>query len=140
MKIPEKTWHEEHSERRSKADRLADWVADKMGSWSFIIYQSIFFTAWIAINMIGYMYHWDPYPFILLNLFVGLQSSYAAPIIMMSQNRSAERDRVQARADYETNVRAKEEIEQLQNSLSRIENDKLDKILTLIQKEKENRN
>ena len=79
------------------------------------------------------MKHWDVYPFILLNLIFSTQAAYAAPIIMMAQNRQNERDRAQAQADYQTNIDSKKEIEALQIQLSKIEIDKLDKIIELLQ-------
>src|SRR5450432_487643 len=103
-----------------------------MGSWTFIITQTIFVILWMALNIIGLMYHWDVYPFILLNLLFSTQAAYAAPIIMMAQNRQSERDREQAQADYDTNVAAKKEIEALQIMLAGIETDKLDKIIALL--------
>ncbi|MDB5195587.1 MAG: hypothetical protein JWO84_771 [Parcubacteria group bacterium] len=114
--------------------RFADQVASFMGSWKFIIIQTVLVALWMIFNIIAFLGHWDPYPFILLNLLFSTQAAYAAPIIMMSQNRSAERDRVQAFADYETNAKAESEIEDLQMSLSRIENEKLDKILALLER------
>ena len=76
---------------------------------------------------------WLCQAFILLNLVFSTQAAYAAPIIMMSQNRAAERDRAQAQNDYETNVAAKEEIEQLMRRLDAIEENKLDKILKILE-------
>ena len=86
--------------------------------------------------MIAYFKHWDPYPFILLNLLFSTQAAYAAPIIMMSQNRQNDRDRIQAAADYKTNIEAKIEIEALQKQLSKIEIEKLDKILKIMEEMK----
>jgi uncharacterized membrane protein len=63
-----------------------------MGSWTFIIAQSIFVGAWIILNLVALLRHWDAYPFILLNLLFSTQAAYAAPIIMMSQNRQAQKD------------------------------------------------
>lgn len=88
----------------------------------------------MTINIIGFIKQWDAYPFILLNLVFSTQAAYAAPIIMMAQNRQSERDRMQADADYETNCRAKEEIEELQKRLNAIESEKLDKIITMLEK------
>jgi len=85
-------------------------------------------------NVVGFIYHWDVYPYILLNLVFSTQAAYAAPIIMMAQNRQNERDRAQANADYETNLEAKREIEELLEKLNSIEIDKLDKILAILQK------
>ena len=82
--------------------------------------------------MIVILFHWDAYPFILLNLIFSTQAAYAAPIIMMSQNRQNERDRVQAQNDYKTNIDAKLEIEALQIQLSKIESEKLESIIVLL--------
>jgi uncharacterized membrane protein len=127
------TWHEKHSSSLNFAQRLADKVANGMGSWSFIITQSIIVGIWMILNIIAYLRHWDPYPFILLNLLFSTQAAYAAPIIMMSQNRQSERDRLQAMEDYKTNCDAKMEIEELQRRLNEIEVQKLDKIITMIE-------
>ncbi len=136
----ETTWHEEHEIASTIGQRLADKVASGMGSWRFIIYQSIFVLFWMMVNVIAYFKHWDPYPFILLNLLFSTQAAYAAPIIMMSQNRQNDRDRMHAAADYKTNVEAKLEIEALQEHLSKIEIDKLDKILKMMEEMKDKLN
>jgi uncharacterized membrane protein len=126
------TWHERHRSKLRFGQLLADKLALGMGSWPFIIAQTIIILIWVLLNIIGYIYHWDPYPFILLNLLFSVQAAYAAPVIMMSQNRQSERDRHQALDDYRTNKEAKKEIEELQIILSRIENDKLNEILKLL--------
>ena len=131
-----KTWLDKHKETLTYGQRIADSVANGMGSWGFIIGQSIFVLIWMALNVIGLIQHWDPYPFILLNLIFSTQAAYAAPIIMMSQNRQSERDRLQAQADYQTNIDAKKEIEDLTIMLNRIEVDKLDKIIAMLEEMK----
>ena len=93
----------------------------------------------MGLNIIGFIYHWDAYPFILLNLVFSTQAAYAAPIIMMAQNRQNERDRMQAQEDYQTNVEAKEEIEALTLKLNTIEVDKLDKIIKMLEEMKKDR-
>src|SRR4249920_3529641 len=98
---------------------LADRVAETVGSWRFIIIQSVLLAIWIILNMIAFINHWDPYPFILLNLVLSFQAAYAAPIIMMSQNRQSEIDRRHAEHDYRINVKAELEIELLHNKLTR---------------------
>jgi uncharacterized membrane protein len=128
-----KNWHEKHTDSMSFGQRLADSVATGMGSWRFIIIQSVIVAVWMLLNIIAYIDHWDPYPYILLNLLFSTQAAYAAPIIMMAQNRQNERDRLQANEDFRTNVEAKKEIEELQLRLNAIEVDKLDKILALLQ-------
>lgn len=137
MEIPEKNWHEQESDTRTWGEKLADSVAEGMGSWRFIIIQTLIVLVWMTLNVIGIAFQWDPFPFILLNLLFSTQAAYAAPIIMMSQNRQSDRDRAQAKADYETNLRAKEEIEELQTRLARIEDDKLDQIFKILQEIKD---
>jgi uncharacterized membrane protein len=129
-------WHQLHHQRLTPGQKVADSVARVMGSWIFIIIQTAMIMVWIAFNLTAYINHWDPYPFILLNLLFSTQAAYAAPIIMMAQNRQNQRDRVQAKSDFETNRAAKKEIEELQKSLARIEDEKLNKILELIEKKK----
>ena len=129
-----KTWLDKHRETLTFGQRIADSVANGMGSWAFIIGQTIFVIIWMTLNVIGFIRHWDVYPFILLNLIFSTQAAYAAPIIMMAQNRQSERDRLQAQADFDTNIEAKLEIEALQKQLNKIEIEKLDRIITMLEK------
>ena len=131
-----KTWLDKHKETLTYGQRIADAVAKGMGSWTFIIGQSIFVMIWMALNVVGFIRHWDVYPFILLNLIFSTQAAYAAPIIMMAQNRQGERDRMQAQEDYRCNVDAKLEIEALQMQLTNIETEKLDKIIKMLEEMK----
>ena len=87
-----KTWHEKYHEKLSFGDHVSDMVAKGMGSWKFIIIQTILVVLWMVLNIVGFIFHWDVYPFILLNLLFSTQAAYAAPIIMMSQNRQNIRD------------------------------------------------
>lgn len=132
-----KTWHDLHLSSYTFGDKLADKVASGMGSWNFIIIQSIIVLIWMALNVVGFIQHWDPYPFILLNLLFSTQAAYAAPIIMMAQNRQSDRDRAQALNDYQTNLEAKLEIESLQQQLNKIEVEKLDKIIEMLKEMKQ---
>ena len=129
-----RNWHESHAKRLTKGDRIADRVAAFIGSWAFIIGQSGIMAAWIVVNtlaLFGFI-RFDEYPFVFLNLFMTAEAAFATPLILMSQNRSAERDREHAQTDFEVNVAAKAEIEQLMKTLARIENDKLDKIIAAL--------
>ncbi|MCB8968967.1 MAG: DUF1003 domain-containing protein [Chloroflexota bacterium] len=90
--------------------RAADWVATVIGSWRFIIGQSILLLIWVILNVTAWIKHWDPYPFILMNLVMSLQAAFTAPVIMMSQNRQATRDRLEAHNDFLINQKAEEEI------------------------------
>ncbi len=90
--------------------RIADWLVIAIGSWRFIIGQSTLLALWVVLNVVAYARHWDPYPFILMNLFLSLQAAYTAPVIMMSQNRQNQRDRLEAHNDYLINQKAEVEI------------------------------
>jgi len=134
-------WHRKHTESLSFGNRLADAVANGMGSWRFIIIQTILVVLWMTLNILAFVSHWDVYPFILLNLLFSTQAAYAAPIIMMAQNRQNDRDRQHAEADYQTNIDAKIEIEALAVKLNSLEVDKLDKIIIMLEelKKKDNK-
>jgi uncharacterized membrane protein len=98
------------TERMTLAQRGADTLAAVMGSWKFIVIQSVFLIGWVVLNVTAWASRWDPYPFILMNLALSLQAAYTAPIIMMSQNRQADRDRLEAHNDYELNKKSEVEI------------------------------
>jgi uncharacterized membrane protein len=132
--MEQNNWHDQHVETSTFGQRLSDKIANGMGSWNFIIWQTIIVLIWMALNIVGFVNHWDTYPFILLNLIFSTQAAYAAPIIMMSQNRQSQRDRIQADNDYQTNVEAKKEIEALQIQLNKLETEKLDKIIKMLEK------
>jgi uncharacterized membrane protein len=100
--------------------RIADQVAATMGSWKFIIIQSIILLVWIILNVTAFMEQWDPYPFILLNLALSFQAAYAAPFIMMSQNRQQDIDRQSAEHDHQINIKAELEIELLHQKLDEL--------------------
>jgi uncharacterized membrane protein len=106
-----------HDERLTLGQRAADSLASAMGSWMFISVQSVLLVIWIALNITAWIEHWDPYPFILLNLALSFQAAYAAPIIMMSQNRQAAKDRLMAEEDYRINSKAEEELKAVMRHL-----------------------
>lgn len=97
-------------EQTTLSQRMADRFARLVGSWKFIIIQTIVLGVWIVLNLVAYVNHWDPYPFILMNLVLSMQAAYSAPILMMSQNRQAERDRIEAHNDFLINQKAEVEI------------------------------
>ena len=110
----------EFEEQLTVGQRVADRVAEIIGSWRFIIIQSMLLAVWITLNITAYIYRWDPYPFILLNLALSFQAAYSAPIIMMSQNRQSEKDHLQAKNDYEVNLKAELEIMQLHEKFNEL--------------------
>ncbi len=103
----------QHQTKASAGDRAADKVAAKFGSWSFLGYMTALIIVWISANAVAWGLSWDPYPFILLNLVFSTQASYAAPVILLAQNRSADRDRLQAEHDFAVNERAEAKIDLL---------------------------
>lgn len=121
--------------RLSFGERIADQVAAVMGSWRFIIAQSCFLAVWVILNVVAVVRHWDPYPFILLNLILSFQAAYAAPIIMMSQNRQAAIDRQEAKHDYEINMKAELEIELLHDKITLLKEEEIAELIKLVQKQ-----
>jgi len=105
--------------RRTYSQALSDNIALYAGSWTFIIIFGVALLIWIMLNIKGAKI-WDPYPFILLNLFLSVMAAIQAPIILMSQNRSGQRDRHKSERDYMINRKAEKEIENMQKDLDEI--------------------
>jgi len=127
----------EHSREKHKStfgQKAADKVASWVGSWKYIIVQSVVLIIWMILNVVSIIEHWDPYPFIFLNLVVAFVAVYTAPIILMSQNRSEERDRKKFEIDLATDRKSEKEIEEIKTQLNRIEHDKIKKILEILEK------
>jgi uncharacterized membrane protein len=111
-------FHRLFGRNQSFGDRLSDKVAAVGGSWGFIVTFSIILIGWTALNTLVLARHaFDPYPFIFLNLMLSMVAALQAPIIMMSQNRQAAKDRLEDRIDYETNAHAAAEIDRVQEKL-----------------------
>ena len=91
---------QDEQEVRTFGQRAAENIAEFVGSWKFIIGQSALLVIWLVLNIMAVTMAWDPYPFILMNLFLSLQAAYTAPIILMSQNRQTEKDRRILYGDY----------------------------------------
>src|SRR5512143_3157210 len=94
---------------RSRGDRVADRIASWVGSWTFIIAQTAIVIVWMVVNLVAWTKHWDPYPFILLNLTLGIQAAYSAPILMISQNRQARLSERRNHLDLQINMLAEQE-------------------------------
>jgi uncharacterized membrane protein len=122
-------------ERLTPGQRIADAVARNMGSWRFIIIQSCLLASWVAVNAAAWNQHWDPYPFILLNLALSFQAAYAAPIIMMSQNRQEAKDRLRAEEDYRINIRAEMEVAAINARLDQLAGAQWELLLALQQEQ-----
>lgn len=109
-----------HKAQLTIGQRAADIMTKFLGSWTFIFYFLAFLFLWMGVNTFAIAIRWDSYPFILLNLTLSTIAALHAPIIMMSQNRQAERDRITAKYDYEVNRKAEREIRQMQKDLEEI--------------------
>jgi len=101
--------------------RAADFITKWAGSWTFILSFFIFLILWMSANVLMWINKWDPYPFILLNLVLSCLAAIQAPIILMSQNRTNQRDRMMAEYDYKVNRKAEKGIQAIQKQLNRIE-------------------
>jgi uncharacterized membrane protein len=133
LRFPE-TWGPHHApvnirhvgDQRTPGERVADGVAASVGSWPFIVIQSVLLALWVVAN--GFLIRdwlggrpFDPYPFILLNLVLSFQAAYTGPVVMMSQNRQAARDRDDAEHDYEVNREALDRLRRLEEGQTRIQ-------------------
>jgi uncharacterized membrane protein len=112
-----KNVHVLHRERLTFGQRVSDKLAEVAGSWRFILSFGVFLGAWILVNTVALIHHWDKYPYILLNLMLSMLAALQAPVIMMSQSRQEARDRIRAEHDYEVNLKAEIEIQQLHQKL-----------------------
>jgi uncharacterized membrane protein len=118
-----------HAESLSFGERLADQVARFGGSWTFLLIFGSVLLLWVIVNSVLLSRAFDPYPYILLNLFLSMVAAVQAPIIMMSQNRQAAKDRLQATHDYEVNLKAEIEIMALHEKLDEMRHKDLAELL-----------
>jgi CRP/FNR family transcriptional regulator, cyclic AMP receptor protein len=121
-------------EEMTFGERIADEVARFGGSWTFIIIFAVVLLIYTAVNIVLRGRAWDPYPFILLNLFLSMLAAIQAPVIMMSQNRQDTKDRVRGELDYDVNRRAESEIQTLSNRLNML-NDKIGDVDDLLRQQ-----
>jgi len=115
-----KNHHPALGHRLTFGQRAADNLSGFAGSWGFILSFLAFVVVWMIINVMMIIYRWDPYPFILLNLILSCLAAIQAPVILMSQNREAQRDRLHMQYDYQVNVKAEREIRDMQRDLEEI--------------------
>ncbi|MCK4428984.1 MAG: DUF1003 domain-containing protein [Candidatus Aenigmarchaeota archaeon] len=119
-KILEKDAHLIHKRKLTLGQKASDDLTRFCGSWSFIIFLSIFITLWISLNITAYFGRWDKWPFIILNLILSCLATIQAPIILMSQNREEERAKIKRERDYLINRKAEREVENIQKDLYEI--------------------
>lgn len=117
---------EEYLRKTTWSDRIADRIASFGGSWKFITYFAVFLETWIVWNLLPFAYHFDSPPFILLNLCLSFIAAFQAPVIMMSQNRQAAREKHESIIDFAINYKSEQEIDDMQSQLHRIEDELLE--------------
>jgi len=122
-----------HLEARTLGEVASDRIAAIIGSWRFILIQSGFLFLWLGLNVVAWVGHWDPYPFILLNLVLSFQAAFTAPIIMMAQNRESDIDRHKAQLDYDVNLRAELDITALHQKLDVLREQDIARLIGLIE-------
>lgn len=118
---------------RTYGEYLADRIAAIVGSWTFILVQSALLALWITLNVVAWIQHWDPYPFILLNLVLSFQAAFTAPILMMAQNRQSAIDRQKAQLDYDVNLRAELDIEALHEKVDLLRQEDITRLVGLLE-------
>jgi uncharacterized membrane protein len=112
---------EAHIENQTTlSDRISDIVTDFVGSWKFLLFQTVVFILWVSVNIYFASKPFDPYPFIFLNLIMALETVYTTPLIMMSQNRQETRDRVRDDADFEADINAEKNIELVRKEIEEL--------------------
>lgn len=115
-----KNFYDVEKEIRTYEQKLSDRLTNFMGSWTFLTLFGLFCFTWVGANIYGWVNRWDPYPFIFLNLTLSLMAAIQAPIILMSQSREAQKEKVRANVDFETNKKAEEEIQELKKDIDEI--------------------
>jgi uncharacterized membrane protein len=127
-------WHKTHKQNSSRGDKAADKMRNGMGSWLFVFIFIIFLATWATLNTVGLTHHWDKYPFILLNLFLSMLAALQGSILLIAAKRADAVSGAMAEHDYQTNLRAKKEVEELM-ALHQEQLERLDEILSLLKKQ-----
>ena len=131
--------HPDALDESTFGERIADRVASFGGSWTFIMIFGAILVSWVLLNSFLLVKGFDPYPYILLNLFLSMIAALQAPVIMMSQNRQSVKDRIQATHDYEVNLKAEIEIMALHDKLDEIRNKDLAELIQHLQSQVKSR-
>ncbi|MEJ1930835.1 DUF1003 domain-containing protein [Nostoc sp. NIES-2111] len=134
MNTKEKT---SSNEELTQGQKLADKLANQVGSWKFLICQSTILAGWVGMNLAPGVPHWDESPFIMLNLVFSFASAYTAPIVLMSQNRQSDTDRRNADIDHQVNLRASQNIELLHQKLDELHSQRLNELTQIIKEQQQ---
>jgi len=100
-----------------RGERIADDLSRVIGSWTFVFFQAVLLLLWLLVNVVGFLRHWDGYPFHLLNLLLTFQAAFAVPIVLMTLNRAGNRDRLALQQAYQEGVKAEEELKSVMSHL-----------------------
>jgi uncharacterized membrane protein len=125
------------TEELTTGQRLADKFAEQVGSWKFLICQSTVLAGWVGINLMPGVPHWDESPFMMLNLVFSFASAYTAPIVLMSQNRQSDTDRINADIDHQVNLRAGQNIELLHEKLDELHTQQLNELTQIVKEQQQ---
>ncbi|MCC5642828.1 DUF1003 domain-containing protein [Nostoc sp. CHAB 5824] len=125
------------TEPLTRGQRIADKLAMKVGSWGFLIGQSVVLAGWVGINSMPGVPHWDESPFMMLNLVFSFASAYTAPVVLMSQNRQSDTDRRNAEIDHQVNLKAGQNIELLHQKLDDLHTQKLNELTQIIKEQQQ---
>jgi uncharacterized membrane protein len=128
-------WHKAHRASLSMGDRAADKMRNGMGSWAFVFAFLTFLGVWALLNSLAGVHHWDKYPFILLNLFLSMLAAIQGAILLIAAKRMDSISAVQAKNDYQTNVQAKKEVEELME-INREQLKRIDELIKLLEAKK----
>ncbi|MEH1872910.1 DUF1003 domain-containing protein [Nostoc sp.] len=123
------------TEPLTRGQRIADKLATHVGSWGFLIGQSVVLAGWVGVNAMPGVPHWDESPFMMLNLVFSFASAYTAPVVLMSQNRQSDTDRINAEIDHQVNLKAGQNIELLHEKLDDLHTQKLDELTQIIKEQ-----
>ncbi|MBE9208281.1 DUF1003 domain-containing protein [Nostoc sp. LEGE 06077] len=125
------------TEELTRGQHLADKLASQVGSWKFLICQSTILAGWVGMNLAPGVPHWDESPFIMLNLVFSFASAYTAPIVLMSQNRQSETDRINAEIDHQVNLRAGQNIELLHEKLDTLHTQQIAELTQIVKEQQQ---
>lgn len=132
MNMPTRNWHKAHKESLTVGDKAADAMRNGMGSWPFVLCFLLFLACWAALNTWAGIHHWDEYPFILLNLFLSMLAALQGAILLIAAKRMDAISAAMAENDYQTNVEAKKEVEELM-ALNKQQLELIEKLLKEVQ-------
>ena len=127
-------WHKEHKQSLTTGERAADKMRNGMGSWKFVFFFLIFMGIWALLNSVNGFHHWDKYPFILLNLFLSMLAGLQGAILLIAAKRQDAISGLMAEHDYQTNLEAKKEVEELM-AINREQLKLIEELVTMLRKQ-----